>query len=145
MAYNKKSLENLKPLTKGSERTKKIAKKAGDKSGEIKKQKKTMNEVIKAALDTTLSNETIKELKKIYPDLDESHFTTRFRLYLSLVDIAVKGERDGDRIAAVNTIMAYAGETPELALLKQAEEMRKTQYEDDPFSKSIKTIEGTAS
>ena len=138
MAYNKKSLENLKPFKKDDNRPSEAGKKGGKSRQKQAIQKKTMSEVIKAALDTKLNDETIKELKKIYPDLDESHFTTRFRLYLSLVDIAVKGERDGDRINAVNTIMAYAGETPELALIKQAEELRKTQYEDDPFSKSIK-------
>ena len=136
MPYNKKSLENLKPFKKGAKKSQKEK----EKIAKTKKEKKTMQEVVKAALDNDLSPEVVKKMKEIYPDLDESHFTNRFRLFMQMLDIATKAERDSDKLAAINAIMSYAGETPEMFMMKQMQQMKEQSFEDDPFSKSIKEM-----
>lgn len=134
MPYNPKSLENLKHFKKGEKKSKEEK----EKIAKTKLQKKNMQEVAKGILNNGLSPETIKKMKEIYPDLDETYFTNRFRLFMQMMDIVYKSERDSDKIAAFNTIMSYAGESPDITLMKQMQEMKETQYEDDPFSKSIK-------
>lgn len=139
MPYNPKSLDNLKPFKKGDKRTKKAAQKAAEKTKEVKKRKATMNEVAKAVLDCELTGEMLEIMKKKYPDLPEEFFTERLSIFTELRKIFYKAERDSDKIAALNALMAYAGETPETVLMKQQIEM-KMQFETDPFSKSIKEL-----
>ena len=136
MAYNPKSLNNLKPFKKGEKKSQ--AQK--DKISATQKAKKSMQEIAKAVLDSSVNDDIKKKMKEQFPEMDESFFTTRLQLFSVMLGIAAKGERDSDRISAFNTIMAYAGETPELTLAKQMQEIKGQSYEDDPFSKSIKEM-----
>lgn len=136
MPYNPKSLNNLKPFKKGDKKGKK---EASEKGKAALKRKATMNEVAKAVLDCELTGEMLEIMKKKYPDLPEEFFTERLSIFTELRKIFYKAERDSDKIAALNALMAYAGETPETVLMKQQIEM-KMQFETDPFSKSIKEL-----
>lgn len=125
---------------KGDSKAKECQKKSIQAAAENRKKKANMQEVAKALLDAKLSPAAKKKIKELYPDLDDSVFTTRLRLMLQMLDIVYKSENDNAKIQGFKEFMAYTDETPDIFSQKQEEQAKQQALEDDPFSKSIKEL-----
>lgn len=100
---------NLKPFTKNnSERTKRITKKAGIRSGEVRRAKKAFKELAQLMLDTIPDEQSIASVKKLFPQLDEKEINAKVLLLAKQYERAVK---KGDT-RAFEALRDTAGEKP---------------------------------
>jgi len=101
--------ENLKPFTKNnSERTKRMASKAGKRSGEVRRAKKAFKELAQVMLDTVPDQKSIASVKKLFPQLDEGEINAKVLLLAKQYEKAVK---QGDT-RAFEALRDTAGEKP---------------------------------
>lgn len=87
----KMNIETLKPI-QNHEKAVINGRKGGLKSGEVRKQKKLLKEVVKDILNQKPSKEDIKELCKRYESLDVEEISIRTLLIDKLVQKALKGD-----------------------------------------------------
>ena len=148
MANKKGNPQNFIPLNERSpEEARKIQSKGGKKSQQVQKEKKAMNEVIQLILNSELTDDVKKQIRKRFgQNISDEFLTTRFLLMQSLFNIASKqDEMTQNRMAAIRMIAEFAGESPaqiERRERMKADELKKSEAEDDPLSKSLEEMFG---
>lgn len=89
--------DNLKPFTKGDERTRELAKKGGKKSGEARRKRKNMRDTMNIFLSMPMGKGKAKDIETIksIADLKGINMTMQDALVYSLMMTALGGGKDG--------------------------------------------------
>ena len=125
---------------KGDSKAKECQKKSAKAAAENRKKKATTQEIAMTILNSPLTRAQAKQMQGLFTDLDIEHLTMKSLLVSALWNIAIESERDVDKMQAIKSLLEIIGESPELTALKQAEQIKQTQYEDDELTKSLKEL-----
>lgn len=113
MAYNEKSLKNLKPLTDEDR------KRGARISAENRKLRKDLAAFVSAYLNEDARKPCANDRKTM--------------LISQIYDIAMNAEKDADRLAAINMLLQLSGDHPDINLRKLDLEIKRMKIEAEEF------------
>lgn len=93
--------KNLKPIKKGQlskEEAKRRGKKGGIKSGQVRKEIKTCREILLMMSNYTPNEDTVENLRKIFPGLEEKYLTYKTVMTLKQLEKALRGDTEAFKV-----------------------------------------------
>ncbi len=93
--------KNLKPIKKGQlskEEAKRRGKKGGIKSGQVRKEIKTCREILLMMSNYTPNEDTVDNLRKIFPGLEEKYLTYKTVMTLKQLEKALRGDTEAFKV-----------------------------------------------
>lgn len=93
--------KNLKPFKKGQvsrEQAVKNGRKGGIRSAQVKKEIKTCREILLMVSNFTPNEDTVENLRKIFPGLEEKYLTYKTVMTLKQLEKALRGDTEAFKV-----------------------------------------------
>jgi len=135
-------IDNLIPIKKGQrsrEEVKITSSKGGIASGEARRKKKTMKELVNIMLNCRIKDKSqIEKLQKFFPDLDVEEMTISSLMLTKQIDKAIKL---GDT-KSFEVVRDTSGQKPVETIIQTTAEVEITEKDDKILIDSIKKLYG---